>query len=135
MAAESAALRYSGPAQSESIDCTHELLEQLWRLHPQVAELDRLMFATAVLEVANNILTHGQPAAISLELTADARELQAKLTDDGAAAVVNLDEAAMPDTWAQSGRGLAMVRMAVDDVSHHYVDGRNHWHLVRRRQG
>ena len=127
-----AELTFSAPARPECLDRIHDLLAQLWQQHPEVSEGDRIMFTTAVLEVGNNILTHGTPITISVVVTADAGQLEAGLTDDGAAAPVNLKPAVLPGDLAESGRGLAIVQMAVDEVTHHYANGRNHWHLLRQ---
>lgn len=127
-------LRLSGPARPELLDRIHDLLGELWRAHPGVAEVDQLMFTTAVLEVSNNILTHGSPSTMSVAVSGDSRQLEAELTDDGAAADLDLDAVALPDDLTESGRGLAMVQLAVDEVCHDYHGGRNHWHLRRSRQ-
>ena len=128
-----AELTLSGPARPEFLDQMHDLLAELWQAHPDVAEVDRLMFTTAVLEVSNNILTHGAASMLSVAVRGDSQELEAELTDDGAAADLDLDAVALPDGLTESGRGLAMVQLAVDEVSHDYAAGLNHWHLRRRR--
>ena len=125
-------LRLSGPARPELLDQIHDLLGELWRAHPDVAELDQVMFTTAVLEVSNNILTHGSPSTMSVRVSGDSRQLVAELTDDGSAADLDLDAVALPDDLTESGRGLAIVQLTVDEVSHDYTDGLNHWHLRRR---
>jgi len=123
----------SGQAQRDCLDPVHDILEELWQLQPGVAEIDRIMFSTAVLEICSNILAHGAAASLSVTVGGDNYQLEAELTDDGSAADVDLDAAVLPKDLAESGRGLAMVRMAVDEVSHEYADGLNHWHLRRRR--
>jgi len=130
-----AQLETSGSARPEFLDQVHELLAELWRLRPEIAALDRMMFTTAVLEIGNNILRHGSARTIALALEGDASRLQAEFTDDGRVAEVDLSSAALPEDLAESGRGLVMVQLAVDEVAHEYVDGRNHWHLLRRHQG
>jgi serine/threonine-protein kinase RsbW len=128
-------LEFSGPARHECLDRIHDLLAELWQLQPGVSETDQLMFSTAVLEVGNNILTHGTAALMSIAVTGNGHQLEAELTDDGAAVEIDLETATpLPENLAESGRGLALVRMAVDEVTHEYVEGRNRWHLMRRRQ-
>ena len=126
-------LSFRGPVEPACLDRTHDLLAQLWQEQPDVAEMDQIMFSTAVLEVANNIVSHGGAGTISLVLNGDAQQLEARFCDDGAAVEVDLDTAVMPDDLAESGRGLALVRMAVDEFSYHHSDGFSRWHLVRRR--
>ena len=133
MPSSRAELSFHEPVGPACLDRTHDLLAQLWREQPDVAETDRIMFSTAVLEVANNIVSHGAAGTVSLVVHGDARQLEAHFCDDGTAVEVDLDTAAMPDDLAESGRGLALVRMAVDEFSHSHNDGFSRWHLMRRR--
>jgi serine/threonine-protein kinase RsbW len=128
-------LRLRAPVEPACLDRTHELLDQLWLEQPDVAETDKIMFSTAVLEVANNIVSHGAGGTVSVVLQGDARQLEAQFCDDGTAVEVDLDAAALPDDLAESGRGLALVRMAVDEFSYRHSDGFSCWHLVRHRSG
>ena len=126
-------LSFHGPVELACLDRTHDLLAQLWQEQPDVAEMDQIMFSTAVLEVANNVVSHGGGGTVSIVLQGDGRQLEASFCDDGAAVEVDLDIAVMPDDLAESGRGLALVRMAVDEFSYSRSDGFSRWHLVRRR--
>jgi serine/threonine-protein kinase RsbW len=131
-----AKLTFSGPAEPACLDRIHELLNGLWEEHPDVLELDRMMFTTAVLEVGNNVVRHGGPAMMSLRLTCSSRRMEAYLCDDGAALGIDPASATMPGDRQESGRGLAMARMALDDFAYEHADGLNRWHLVRlRRRG
>ena len=125
-------LSFRGPIEPASLDSTHDLLARLWQEQPDVPELDRIMFSTAVLEVANNIVSHGGVGTVSLVLNRDHQQLEARFCDDGAPVEVDPYHAMLPDDLAESGRGLALVRMAVDDFSYHHSDGFSRWHLVRR---
>ena len=133
MPASRSELRFQGPAKPEYLDRTHDLLDRLWRDQTDVAEVDRMMFTTAVLEVANNIISHGGARFCSLVLQGDQLQLEASFCDDGDAVDVDLEAAVVSDDLAESGRGLALVRMAVDELSYRYQDGCSRWHLVRRR--
>ena len=133
MASSRAELSFRGPVEPVCLDRTHDLLAQLWQQQPDVAEMDQIMFSTAVLEVANNIVSHGNGGTVSLVLQGDDRQLEALFCDDGTAAQVDVDTAALPDDLATSGRGLAMVRMAVDEFRYSHQDGFSRWHLIRRR--
>ena len=133
MASSRAELSFRGPAEPSCLDRTHDLLARLWQEQPDVAEMDQIMFSTAVLEVANNIISHGAAGTVSLLLQGDDRQLEALFCDDGAPVEVDLDTTALPDDLAESGRGLAMVRMAVDEFRYSHHDGFSRWHLVRRR--
>ena len=133
MASSRTELSFRGPVETACLDRTHDLLAQLWQEQPDVAEMDQIMFSTAVLEVANNIVSHGGAGTVSIVLNGDARQLEASFCDDGAAVEVDLQNAVLPDDLAESGRGLALVRMAVDEFSYSHSDGFSRWHLVRRR--
>ncbi|HWI02044.1 MAG TPA: ATP-binding protein [Propionibacteriaceae bacterium] len=133
MATSPVELSFQGPAEPTCLDRTHDLLALLWQQRPDVAETDQIMFSTAVLEVANNIVSHGAAATVWLTLNGNARQLEAHFCDDGAALDVDLRSAVQPDALAESGRGLALVRMTIDEFSYHHSDGLSHWHLVRRR--
>ena len=40
----------------------------------------------------------------------------------------------MPDTDSENGRGLALARVALDDLEYERVDDHNEWTMVRRRR-
>ena len=40
----------------------------------------------------------------------------------------------MPDTDSEDGRGLAIARVALDDLVYQRVDDHNEWTMVRRRR-
>ena len=132
-----AELTFQGPAEPSCLDLIHELMEQLWQAGPPVGDGDQMMFAMAVLEIANNIVRHrdGECRDISLVLRADWQELSADILDNGAAVDVDVAGATLPeDDLAESGRGLVLARMALSEISYQRVSDRNHWHLVRRRR-
>ena len=65
-------LSFRGPVEPGCLDRTHDLLAQLWQEQPDVAEMDQIMFSTAVLEVASNIVSHGGAGTVSIVLQGDA---------------------------------------------------------------
>ena len=132
----SAELTFQGPAEPGCLDRIHELMQQLWQAGPPVDDVDQMMFAMAVLEIANNIVRHrdGEHRDISLVLRTNWQELSADILDNGAAVDVDVAGATLPeDDLAESGRGLVLARMALSEFSYQRVSERNHWHLVRRR--
>ena len=126
-------LSFNGPIEQACLDRTHDLLARLWQEQPEVAEVDQIMFTTAVLEVANNIVRHGGNGTVSVVLRGDEQQLEAYFCDDGAVVEVNLDTVVLPGDLAESGRGFALVRMAVDELTYRHSDGNSRWHIVRRR--
>ena len=131
-----AALTYAGPAEAECLDAIHDLVDRLWQAEPGVTDTDQMMFTTAVLEVANNIVSHNRSrpgVSISLGLTADPTALRAEFCDDGSPAVVDLENTALPEDFAESGRGLALARMALDELGYERTKDVNRWRLARHR--
>jgi len=131
-------LTFAGPAEARCLDAIHDLMDRLWRAEETVADTDRMMFTTAVLEVANNIVTHngaGSEVSVSLALTADPAALRAVFCDDGSPSGVDLETTALPGDFAESGRGLALARMALDEFSYERTKDLNRWRLTRHRSG
>jgi len=131
-----AELTFAGPAQGGCLDAIHDLMDRLWRADQGVTDTDRTMFTTAVLEVANNIVTHNRASSdvsISLALTADPTLLRAEFCDNGSPAAVDLETIALPGAFAESGRGLALARMTLDELSYERADCMNRWRLTRHR--
>ena len=114
----------------------HSLLEGVWAESADVSETDRMMFGTAVIEVAANIIEHGSHEATSkcdLTIEVYADHLEARFRDDGIMAMVDLDTAVMPDPLAEGGRGLAMAKAALDVLSYERRSNINVWILSRTR--
>ncbi|MGN6782043.1 MAG: ATP-binding protein [Marmoricola sp.] len=126
-----------GLAVPDQLDRLVELLEQVGRDHPGVSARDLMLFTTAVMEIAGNVVEHGRPEGqVRWQFTLDVGEetLLAVLSDSGEAYAGQPDaEAAMPDVWAESGRGFALAGAVLDDLRYERADDRNRWHLVRRR--
>ena len=135
------------PADAESIAALHTALERFWVAVEQapVQPPDaawRRRFATAVAEIGTNIVRHAYPpgtlpGSVRLQLRAYADRAEAHVTDHGAAFTpqVELDRVPMPDpfTLPEDGFGLAIVRVAVDEVRYcRTPGGENHWQLTKR---
>jgi len=127
------------PARPASLDQIHDLLDSLWSEQERFPDADRLRFETAVIEVAGNIVTHAAAAArpgevtVELTLSASPDEATARFCDDGGAAELDLARVRMPDTMAESGRGLALTRALTDDLTYQRVGSANIWTLTCRR--
>jgi len=116
------------------------VLDALERISDDVESLDpddRTMFVLAVCEIATNIAKHARPrpgSVVSVEalLHIDAHALAATFVDNAKPADIALDAVALPEEGKESGRGLAIVRAATDELSHEPADG-NIWRLRRLR--
>ena len=136
-------VQVSAPATPDMMDLAHEAIQRLWNANDTVGAVDRLRFETAVVEILGNIIEHAYaqdshaPATrrFDLALTVSDDEVIAEFGDDGRPVALDLSTVALPDDYAESGRGLAMAMAAVDDLSYDRIDGRNHWRLSVRRKG
>ena len=141
-------LELSAPADPETMDLVHAVLEQLWAVHDDVSDRDRGRFETAVMEILGNIIEHAYqlddgaqattpadgPRRFDIVLAATDDELVATFGDNGMPVALDLSNIVMPDADAESGRGLALAAAAVDDMSYERVQGRNHWRLLCVRE-
>ena len=62
-------------------------------------------------------------------------EVRIEFVDDGAPAEVDLASLRMPDVMAENGRGLAIARASLRELSYRRDESGNHWMLVSRRFG
>lgn len=132
-----------GLSVPESLDQLHDLLQQVAGEHESVEATDLMLFETAVIEIAGNVVEHGRPhgnVAWTFDLAVLPDRLAAVLSDDGQA--YDLDEEqmadgrwAMPeDTFAEDGRGLALASVALDELDYQRTGGINSWTMVRLRR-
>ena len=99
----------------------------------EVDEDARVQFEVAVAEIAANIIEHAGAAgamSLTLELLLAPDRLEARFTDDGTPARVNLRSVEMPDVLADRGRGLAIALAALDELEYRRRDGSNMWRLI-----
>ena len=132
--------RLTLPAEPASLDEIHDTVQSLWAEHAGFPAADRMRFETAVIEVAGNIVAHAtdglsSKVAIELTLTALPDSVTACFRDDGGAAELDLASTRMPDTSAESGRGLALARALTDDLTYERAGAANIWRLICRRAG
>ena len=128
----------TGLAVPDGLEDLHDLLEQVGAEHPEVASADLMLFETAVIEIAGNVVEHGLPPGgvhwtFTIRVLHD--RIEAELADDGQA----LDDARspavaeMPGEESEAGRGFALASRVLDELTYERHDGANHWCLVRRR--
>ena len=124
-----------GFAVPEGIEELHTLLDRAGAEHPSLDPSDLMLFETAVIEIANNVVEHGVPAGgvrwrFALRILPG--ELEATLSDSGEAYPAELDRT-MPDELAESGRGLPLAHAILDRCDYTRGEDANHWTMVRRR--
>ncbi len=119
-------------AEPEVVDRVHALLEELWEAWPEVGEVDRIRFGTAVAELVANVVQHAGATTVELRLDGSPGEVAAHLTDDGQPLPPGALEAGWPDDDAEDGRGLAMARAASSALSYRRDGATNRWTVVVR---
>ena len=128
---------FRNQAVPASIEEIHVLLDELLEDASFLPEMDRLTFATAVIEAASNIVRHSVPSSpapvdLGVEIGVRARSLRAEISAYGAADPnMALHDQGMPGPEAESGRGLALIRALVSTVTFARQDGTSIWVLSR----
>ena len=108
-------------------------LEDL-RFSPEINDAIELSIA----EAATNPILHGlpKPTTLHIKLLANSRGIEVIIADDGGVflgfAGAYDNAAVMPDIFSEGGRGLALVREAMDRVHYSSAEGWNKLTLFRR---
>ncbi|WP_423182207.1 ATP-binding protein [Arthrobacter sp. NyZ413] len=125
------------PAEPEAVNAVHEELEQLWDDASFVPDMDRMTFATAIIEAASNVVQHAVPEAqtpveLGVEINVRQSSLEARISAFGAESPGELNsDGTMPDGDAESGRGLALIRALVTTVTFTRQGATNTWILSK----
>jgi serine/threonine-protein kinase RsbW len=126
-----------GLAVPESLNLLHDLLDRVGREHPEIDSADLMLFETAVIEVAGNVVEHGRPhgsVAWTFRLEVLDDRLEARLSDRGEEYPGGTWGTTMPtDPMQEDGRGLALATAVLDALSYERRDDVNHWRMVRER--
>jgi serine/threonine-protein kinase RsbW len=126
-----------GLAVPESLNLLHDLLERVGQDHPDLGAGELMMFETAVIEVAGNVVEHGRPrgrVTWTFRLSVLADRLEARLSDSGEEYPGGTWGTSMPDDLLQEdGRGLALATAVLDSLDYQRSSEANHWTMLRRR--
>ncbi len=125
-----------GLAVPASIDELHSLLARAGAENPDVSAADLMMFETAVIEIAANVVEHGRPSGevsycFRLHVLDD--RLEACLSDSGEEPCDMPVTAELPHEMSERGRGLALAEAALDQLVYQRCEDRNVWRMVRLR--
>lgn len=116
------------------VDEVHESVDDLWHLNTDLGTAERIRFETALLELAGNVIEHAEGSErllCQLTLRRTSTALEAVLSDSGAEVHVPFrTEMPDPDEMAESGRGIAMIELLMDDFSYERDPEGNRWCLV-----
>lgn len=124
-----------GLAVPDSLNLLHELLEQVGSEHPELTASDLMLFETAVIEVAGNVVEHGKPpgeVSWRFRLAVRADRLEGTLSDSGEEYPGGAWGTDMPDTMEEDGRGLALATAVLDSLVYERAGNVNEWTMVRR---
>jgi serine/threonine-protein kinase RsbW len=120
----------------DSVDVVHEMLAQLWEEREDVDEMDRFAFETALIELTANVIQHScSTTAIvcRLGVEVDDDSLRALLVDSADPPGIDTSPRAMPDAFAESGRGIALIQALVTTFDYERSASHNVWSLCRNR--
>jgi len=123
-----------GFAVPEQLDAVHTLLADAASEHPSLDPMDVMLFETAIIEIANNVVEYGRPEGeVRWKFTIRVREdeIEAELDDTGQKFTPEQGQA-MPGEDAEGGRGLPIAEALLDQIEFERMDDTNHWHMVRR---
>jgi serine/threonine-protein kinase RsbW len=126
----------TAPAEPDGLERIHHLIDQVRRQRPELGREDVDMLEMAVVELAGNVARHGRLGGASeMSLVVDVHHdrLEAELRDRGRPLDVDVDDARLPPAMVEAGRGIAMARLGVDELTYEHLDGTNVWRLLRRR--
>lgn len=123
-----------GFAVPDQLDAVHALLGEAASDHPWLDPMDVMLFETAIIEIANNVVEYGRPEGevqwkFTIRVTDDA--IEADLDDTGQLFTPNRGKA-MPGEDEEGGRGIPIAEALFDKIEFERVDETNHWHMVRR---
>lgn len=123
-----------GFAVPDQLDAVHDLLAQAAGEHPTLNPTDVMLFETAIVEIANNVVEYGRPEGeVRWKFTIRVRddEIEAELDDTGQTFTPARGKA-MPSEDAEGGRGLPLAEALLDQIEFKRMDDLNHWRMVRR---
>lgn len=120
----------------DTVEVVHGTLGSLWEERPDVDEMDRMMFETALVELTANVIQHGSSSTTiicRLEVVVDDSRLHAELVDTADPPGIDTGPREMPDEFAESGRGIAFIQALVTSFDYERAEGRNVWVLSKDR--
>ena len=120
----------------DDIDLVHDLLDSLFTERSDVGARDRMEFETALVELVSNVIQHAVSTTAvlcRLVVTVDDDVLRAELIDTADPPGVDTGPREMPDAFAESGRGIALIQALVTVFDHERTASRNLWSISKDR--
>lgn len=119
----------------DDVDLVHDFVETTFVDFGIVDPQARMAFETALVELVGNVIQHaddGTGVTCRLIVRHEDGHLVASITDSAEPGGFVLSRRGMPDPLAESGRGLALVQLLVDELDYQQLDGHDHW-IMRKR--
>jgi len=123
-----------GFAVPDQLDAVHDLLGQAAGEHPELDPMDVMLFETAIIEIANNVVEYGKPEGTvrwKFTIRVHDDEIEAELDDTGQSFTPERGKD-MPGEDAEGGRGLPLAEALLDQIDFERLGDTNHWRMVRR---
>ena len=118
-----------------TLDEIESLLGQAWADHSHVPDPVRIQVQIAAGEIGANIVEHagqGRDVLMRMEVRVLPNAVCVEFADDGIPVWVDLSAVCLPDDMAERGRGLALAKAALEQLSYRRSSV-NHWTLVSKR--
>jgi serine/threonine-protein kinase RsbW len=118
------------------VNTVHSFIQELWDAEPAIGDMDKMAFETALIELASNVIEHtgvGNGVSCVISIKATPTTLSAQLSDTAEVGDIQIVGRGMPDEDAESGRGIALVQMLVDELGYNRVGESNVWSFTRTR--
>lgn len=112
----------------DTVDDAHDFLERVWAERGDVSVPERMVMETVLSELVTNVIQNNphRPVFCEVELTITADELRLETTDTGDP-LGGPPEPRMPGEEAESGRGLALIELMVDELTYRHDAAGNVW--------
>ncbi|TCL80129.1 MULTISPECIES: ATP-binding protein [unclassified Rathayibacter] len=120
----------------DDIELVHDLLDSLFGECADVGARDRMEFETALVELVSNVIQHAVSTTAvlcRLVVSVDDEALRAELVDTADPPGVDTGPREMPDAFAESGRGIALIQALVTAFDYERTASRNLWSIRKDR--
>jgi len=132
------AIEYTSVIRSppDTVDDAHDFLTSVWAERSDVGAEDRMALETALSELVTNVI-QGNPdrhlqCEVTLSIGPDLLQLETADTGEQLAKPPSAS-LEMPGDDAEHGRGLALIRLMVDNLTYRHDGNQNIWRISRSR--
>lgn len=119
----------------DDINAVHEFMDAIWVANAHIPQRERIYFETALIELVGNIISYSVAKSdVMCEVVIETSEnrIDATISDNGEMAEVELEGHEMPGEFEETGRGIALIKILVDEFSLDTSKKLNTWRLSKR---